>query len=323
MPIYYSKSRRRWCFEFDKVINRNRVRATKTLPEGWTKAKADAFDKTETDRLFGIATGSSQDRPRIEQAVNFYIEHRCPTLKTGDAVIKELALIYWSYKDRYMDELQDVAREFVANATDTNGNPLSPASIKIRLSYIRAACRYAQKHHGLGQGLSFDISMPKVKNERKVYADHQQMLQIAKNCASKEARALVRIAFYSGMRLGEIMDIGRGSFIRDDSFYLVDTKNGDDRVVPIHPRLNVILKYLPFSSSMIWLQRIVRRAMDAADLKHMRFHDLRHSAASMLINNDVDLYTVGVILGHKDQRSTKRYSHLATATLKKAIFKIR
>ncbi|MFZ6774294.1 tyrosine-type recombinase/integrase [Undibacterium sp. SXout7W] len=37
----------------------------------------------------------------------------------------------------------------------------------------------------------------------------------------------------------------------------------------------------------------------------MHFHDLRHSAASMLINNDVDLFTVGAILGHKYQRSTK------------------
>ncbi|MFZ6691854.1 tyrosine-type recombinase/integrase [Undibacterium sp. SXout20W] len=93
--------------------------------------------------------------------------------------------------------------------------------------------------------------------------------------------------------------------------------------MPIHPRLNVIVKYLPFSSSRICLQRIVRRAMDKAGFNHMHFHDLRHSAASMLINNDVDLFTVGAILGHKDQRRTKRYSHLATETLTKAIFKIR
>ncbi len=38
-----------------------------------------------------------------------------------------------------------------------------------------------------------------------------------------------------------------------------------------------------------------------------------------MINAKVDLYTVGAVLGHKDPRSTVRYSHLATATLADAL----
>jgi len=323
MSAYYDKDRGRWFFEFNKVINGRRIRTEKTLPKGWNRAQAEKFNQEETARLYAIATGAVKEKVLIEEAVALYIKHQCPRLKTGDNVIKELALIYWVYEGKYLDELAEVARNFVANALDVKGNPLSPASIRIRLSYIRAACRYAQKHHGLGHGETFDIAMPTVKNERQVYADRRQMLQIARCCATKEARALVRIAFYSGMRLGEIFSLGKKSEIKDGMFVLVDTKNGSNRIVPIHPRLNVTLKYLPLKSSMIWLQRLVRRAMDQAGFNHMHFHDLRHSAASMLINNDVDLFTVGAILGHKDQRSTKRYSHLATETLTKAIFKIR
>lgn len=51
----------------------------------------------------------------------------------------------------------------------------------------------------------------------------------------------------------------------------------------------------------------------------LHFHDLRHSSASAMINEGIDLYTVGAVLGHKDAASTKRYSHLATATLATAI----
>ena len=54
----------------------------------------------------------------------------------------------------------------------------------------------------------------------------------------------------------------------------------------------------------------------------MRFHDLRHSAASEMVNAGVDLYTVGRVLGHRDPRSTQRYAHLTHDTLADAVGKI-
>ena len=57
-------------------------------------------------------------------------------------------------------------------------------------------------------------------------------------------------------------------------------------------------------------------------MDHVRLHDLRHSAASEMVNEGVDLYTVGVVLGHKDPRSTARYSHHRADTLAAAVGKI-
>jgi site-specific recombinase XerD len=54
----------------------------------------------------------------------------------------------------------------------------------------------------------------------------------------------------------------------------------------------------------------------------VRFHDLRHTAASMLVAAKVDLYRVGIILGHADQRTTKRYAHLAVDDLRTAVAKL-
>jgi integrase len=56
-----------------------------------------------------------------------------------------------------------------------------------------------------------------------------------------------------------------------------------------------------------------------ACLGDVRIHDLRHSAASFMINAGVDLYAVGRVLGHADHKSTMRYSHLANDTLLKAV----
>ncbi len=318
MSVSFNKARSRWVFDFNKVVNGQRVRATKMLPAGWSKTEAETFSQQETSRLYGIATGTIKERVRIETAVELYIKHRCPELKTGDNVTRELALIYWLYKDKYMDELPELAMQYKAASEH-----LQPASIKNRLSYLRSACRYTQKHHRLGAGVALDLVMPTVKNERQVYADRQQMLAIARRCVSREGRAIVRIAFYSGMRLSEIFGLGKENKVGKGVFALPDTKNSTVRHVPIHPRLNVVLKYLPFKLSRRGLQDSVRKAMNRSGFEDMTFHDLRHSSASMMINNDVSLYTVGAVLGHKDQRSTKRYSHLSVNTLAKAIGKIK
>lgn len=50
----------------------------------------------------------------------------------------------------------------------------------------------------------------------------------------------------------------------------------------------------------------------------LHIHDLRHSAASELLNAGVDLYTVGRVLGRKGSRSTQQYAQLAVKTLTEA-----
>jgi integrase len=67
----------------------------------------------------------------------------------------------------------------------------------------------------------------------------------------------------------------------------------------------------------------IKRAWDtarkAAGLPDLRIHDLRHSAASFMVNSGVDLLSVGKILGHADYQSTMRYAHLANDTLLAAV----
>ena len=260
----------------------------------------------------------------IQDAVDVYVDCRCPKLKDGEGITRELLWVEPFFRGRYLDELSDVAIEYA----DAERDRLSPATIRNRLAYLRAACRYAQKHHGVGDKNSrHEVSTPQVRNERQVYATRAGMIQIARKCANtpaeREARALIRLAFYSGMRLGEFMEMATRNEVVADGFLLRDTKNGEDRIAPMHPKVRVLLKYLPFRFGRDWLQKLIRRAMNAAGFQHLTLHDLRHSTASAMINNGIDLYTVGAVLGHKDPRSTKRYAHLATRTLNAAILKVK
>ena len=52
------------------------------------------------------------------------------------------------------------------------------------------------------------------------------------------------------------------------------------------------------------------------------FHTLRHTAASWLVQQGVDLYAVGQILGHKTARMTQRYAHLSPDYMAGAVGKL-
>ena len=56
-------------------------------------------------------------------------------------------------------------------------------------------------------------------------------------------------------------------------------------------------------------------ARKQAGLKDVRTHDLRHNAASNMVNSGQSLYVVGQVLGHAQPRTTQRYAHLSQDTL--------
>jgi integrase len=62
------------------------------------------------------------------------------------------------------------------------------------------------------------------------------------------------------------------------------------------------------------LSHALHRHLAAAGLKRIRFHDLRHSATSMLIEAGVSRPKVQELLGHSDPSMTDRYTHVAPSS---------
>jgi integrase len=312
VPIYFDRARKRWRYEFDRYIDGRRQRTTKLLPKGWTRAQADAFAQEHDPRLFALATGAVKPRPLISQAVHLYLTQHAPGLKNFKSLERELANCMPAYEGRHIDELAEVAREYASAQAKT----LAPATVKNRMSYLRAACRWAWKHHNLGDHDPAEkMTLPKVRNERHQYIDRAQLLRIARRITNIDARAVVLVLFYSGMRLGEALraePTKRG-------WLLADTKNGERRLIPIHRKVAYLARDWPREIADRTVQGCFSRAVQACGLTDLRVHDLRHSAASAMINAGVDLYTVGGVLGHKAAASTKRYSHLANETMAQAV----
>ena len=314
MSIYRDKKRGCFVFDFSRTIEGRRIRATKVLPRSWNQAQADAFDRQESARLYAIATRIEGVDYLIEEAVAKYVTGRCPQLKHGRGYAMELQDLMSFYVGRPLSALSDVCKAIRLRSVKVNGDTLAPATIKNRIRYLTAACRYGWKHHSMGNSdPAAGVVVPMVDNQRNKYIGRREMIQLARACTDKPTQAAIRIAFYSGMRLGEI----RKAEVIGTAFVLRDTKNGDPRIVPIHPKIRTCLRYEWPSRFKMHYQFDKARAVVKMDWLH--FHDLRHSAATAMIESGVEVYTVGAVLGHKSAQSTKRYAHHSTAKLAKAI----
>jgi integrase len=113
--------------------------------------------------------------------------------------------------------------------------------------------------------------------------------------------------------------------------YLRETKNGVLRILPLSESALTVLHSLPTggaadkvfagvvpSQLSVYTKRVFKRLgiLDAS------FHTLRHTAASWMVQQGVDLYGVGQILGHKTPRMTQRYAHLSPDYMASAVGKL-
>lgn len=144
---------------------------------------------------------------------------------------------------------------------------------------------------------------------------------------------IVGLLLLTGARLRELLEARWENVdVQRRSWFIPTSKTGKPRHVPLSTPALAIIDQLPRFKDCPWLvpnpeTRLPfvsikdgwQRAIREARLPGLRLHDLRHSAASFMVNSGVDLFAVGKVLGHASYQSTQRYSHLANDTLLKAV----
>jgi integrase len=95
----------------------------------------------------------------------------------------------------------------------------------------------------------------------------------------------------------------------------LDERNAPDKVVALHRDDHVFPGGTARTSQLEQEWRVIRAA---AVLNDVRFHDLRHTHASILVNQGLSLPIIGRLLGHTKPSTTARYSHLQLDPLRAA-----
>ena len=165
-----------------------------------------------------------------------------------------------------------------------------------------------------------DIEFPKgsTARTRRLVGDEKERLLIA---ASSQRNiyiaSIIEFAIETGMRRSEILKLRWCDVDLENGFAtLYDTKNGEDRRVPLTRKCIEVLQTVSqtdervFPISATCLRLAWNRARKKAGITDLRFHDLRHEAVSQFFEMGMSVPEVALISGHKDVRQLFRYTHL-------------
>jgi integrase len=150
---------------------------------------------------------------------------------------------------------------------------------------------------------------------------------------------VVRLAMLTGARRGELLALRWADVdlvAKMVTFRGSTTKTGTSRRVPLNQTaVDILTKWKPKGAAgdrvvfpgdagkpMQSLKTAFARVLKDAGIKGFRFHDLRHHAASRLVQAGTDLYIVAQILGHSSMTMTMRYAHLRDADKADALAKL-
>lgn len=169
------------------------------------------------------------------------------------------------------------------------------------------------------------------RRERILTRDEEQRLLAACSGAERaHLRPLLICALDTGMRQGEMLKLQWKDVDLDARMITIQathTKTQTARQVPITERLRRELVRLATGADpdarVFGITDNVKRsftaARRAAKLPDLRFHDLRHTAATRLAQGHMPLFEVGRILGHSEPKTTFRYTNTDATTFQRAV----
>lgn len=207
-----------------------------------------------------------------------------------------------------------------------------PGTVNRELSCLKHMLNLAKKWKLIRENPADDVKLLKEeKKEMRVLSEAEAELLI--DAAAPYLKPILLVALNTGMRQGEILSLKWDDI--DFVHYNINvrnTKSGKDRDVPMNLLVAETLKKLKRNCEFVFenprrhgkrikdISWSFKKALRESGIEKLRFHDLRHSAASwMVVKCGIDLVTVSEILGHSDIKITMVYCHASQESKRRAV----
>ncbi len=204
------------------------------------------------------------------------------------------------------------------------------ASIILFLS----ALRYSYSNI-LGFDPTIKIKRPKKEKRIPTVLTKDEVIRLFDSLESKKSKLMISLMYACGLRVSELTNLKINDLSFDEKIgHVKQGKGKKDRIFNIPNFLTKdLIKYSSNQKEMKQeylfsgpkgklssrnIQKIVSKASRKALIqKDVHPHTLRHSFATHLLENNVDIRKIQELLGHSDLSTTQIYTHISTEELKK------
>jgi len=230
-------------------------------------------------------------------------------------------------------------RNFIARLKRKNN---TSSSISRKVSAIRSFHKYLLLEKLVDSNVSLGISLPKKEQKLPQILSVEEvdaLMVAADGIEPLELRnkAMLELLYGSGLRISELINLTMGNLHINMGFINVIGKGEKERIIPIggegayaikqylekgRPHLKKIPGDILFVNSrgsnisrVGFYKTLKKLVIKAGISKDVSPHTLRHSFASHLLENGVDLRVVQELLGHEDISTTQIYTHISKKQL--------
>ncbi len=169
-----------------------------------------------------------------------------------------------------------------------------------------------------------------------------QQLDVDTTPIGKRNKVFVYLLYSTGMRISELTELTINALRLDEGLIQAQGKGGKQRIIPLpEPIISLLNSYLqtihlhfvtrhqptdylfpvaygkkikPLSRQAGWA--IIKSFGKSIDLAHVSPHVLRHSLATHLLKNGVDLRSLQMLLGHENISTVQIYTHVEISHLR-------
>jgi len=233
---------------------------------------------------------------------------------------------YFRYKKDRLNKLDiDHIKTFLIQKQNQGK---SPQTINLYLNAIKFFYREIIK---IGQPIN--LKFVKRSLRLPVVLTRKEISLIAKQISNPKHKLIVLMAYACGLRVSEVVSLKvQDVNLKQLTLHLKSSKGGKDRITILSKKIKPHLENLMagkkandylFESerggrlTTATPQKIFQRALKKTKIKKpATFHSLRHSFATHLLENGVDIRYVQELLGHQNIRTTQRYTQVTNPKIK-------
>jgi len=319
----------KWYVDF--TFNKKRIRAF----GGYTKDQArNTLTKMRMEKLnekMGFKKQEKKPEISFEKFADEFIELYAKQNK------KSWERDEWSLKNLkpFLKNkmLREIGPELIENYKVKRKTKVSEATINREIALLKTIFNKAVEWGKIDANPLSKVKKFKENHlkDMRILKDEEALKLI--DSANSHLKPILIIALNTGMRRSEILSLKWEHLnFKIGLISVKDSKSGDHEV-PMNYMVFDTLKELPQNHEYVFfnpktktyikdVKNSFKAACSNAKIEGLRFHDLRHSAASRMIQAGVDLVTVSRILGHSSIQMTMRYVHSTTDIIRDALDKL-
>lgn len=298
-----------------------RILAELEAKKYYEKRGIPVLDKISTEELFNQFQSMKEKRVRSRTMAKWYGRLR-----------------FWKNKHlKKSDIFSPLTPQEIEQILDELFQDKSPSTVNGYLDVLKQLYRYAIDINLIRESPAERIKRFREKSRKPPRFFTKKEIKMIIENSNDFYKSLFQFFLYTGMRRDEVrflewsdIDFKR-KIIRVQNKDKFSTKTEKGRNIPMHPIVEKILRKRKQDSGFVfsspeggvysvnvWVIYIKRKAKKL-NIENATIHNFRHTFASWLVMEGIDLPTIAQLLGHSDIKTTMIYSHLAPDHVKKAV----